>query len=93
MADLGGKSHVRKRRDTSKSKDTNDDVKATIDEHGANHERESADMCSSSKERKDQIQESAPSCQEMEAGSYWLTRIVFTRAIGFIYCMCNVKLI
>ena len=23
---------------------------------------------------------------KMQAGSYWLTRIVFTRAIGFIYC-------
>ncbi len=23
---------------------------------------------------------------EMDAGSYWLTRIVFTRSIGFVYC-------
>ncbi len=25
---------------------------------------------------------------EMDAGSYWLTRIVFTRFIGFVYCEC-----
>lgn len=24
--------------------------------------------------------------KQLEAGSYWLTRIVFIRALGFIYC-------
>ena len=27
----------------------------------------------------------------LQPGSYWLTRIVFTRAIGFIYCMIIVN--
>lgn len=24
--------------------------------------------------------------QEMKSGSYWLTRVVFVRSLGFVYC-------
>ncbi len=79
MAESGGGSHVRKRKDASKSKDKTDGIKASGDD---SPERVSA----KSTEDKPVQKSPPPSHQVMEAGSYWLTRIVFTRAIGFIYC-------
>ena len=29
--------------------------------------------------------------KQMEPGSYWLTRIVFIRALGFIYCNAHIN--
>lgn len=77
MAESEGGSHVRKRKDASKSKDKTDDIKDSGDD--GDSKRESA----KSTKDKDKARKKA---QLMEGGSYWLTRIVFTRAIGFIYC-------
>ena len=83
MAESEGKSRVRKRKDTSKTKDrpVDDGIKSSGSDGSPTPEKsEKDDSCKGEKKN-------APSCQVMEAGSYWLTRIVFTRAIGFIYCM------
>ena len=79
MAESEGKSRVRKRKDVSKSKDVNDGIKSSVVDD---------DSPGSGTSAKDKLEKSVDvlPCQEMEGGSYWLTRIVFTRAIGFIYC-------
>ena len=79
MAESEGKSRVRKRKDASKSKDVNDGVKSSVVDD------DSPDPGTSAKGKVEKNVGVLP-CQEMEGGSYWLTRIVFTRAIGFIYC-------
>ena len=46
-------------------------------------------VAASRKPAEDEVREKeAPVEQhlEMDAGTYWLTRIVFTRSIGFVYC-------
>ncbi len=51
--------------------------------------RRRAVAAASRKPAEDEVREKeAPVEQhlEMDAGSYWLTRIVFTRSIGFVYC-------
>lgn len=80
MAESGSKSHVRKRKDTSKAKDINDGIKSSGDDEDSSPEK-------STKDKACKVQKNVLPCQVMEAGSYWLTRIVFIRAIGFIYCM------
>lgn len=78
MAEPEGKSRVRKRKDASKSKDINDGIKSSGEDDGLRSGKSAMEP--------DKGDKSVPPCQEMEGGSYWLTRIVFTRAIGFVYC-------
>ena len=79
MAESEGKSRVRKRKDASKSKDVNDGIKSSVVDDVSPGPGRSA---------KDKVEKNVDVLPilEMEGGSYWLTRIVFTRAIGFIYC-------
>ena len=79
MAESEGKSRIRKRKDASKSKDVNDGIKSSVVDD------DSPGPGRSAKDKVEKSVEALP-CQEMEGGSYWLTRIVFARAIGFIYC-------
>ena len=84
MAEPGDKSHVRKRKDASKAKDINDGIISSGDDDDPSPKK-------STKDKACKVQKNVPPCQVMEAGSYWLTRIVFTRAIGFIYCTCDTQ--
>jgi hypothetical protein len=81
MAESESKSRVRKRKDASKSKDINDGIKSS---------RDNNDGGKSATSTEDKLEENIPPYQLMETGSYWLTRIVFTRAIGFIYCTYDI---
>lgn len=78
--ELEGKSHVRKRIDPSRPKNKDDvtefrdKLAGTTSEHGSTEQSEKDDTGEAERRLSSQ------------AGSYWLTRIVFTRAIGFIYC-------
>ena len=76
--DSEGRSHVRKRagatqsRSDKKDGDTKSTSKDAIENRG---KVQSGDRPTSTP------------ADRLQPGSYWLTRIVFTRAIGFIYCM------
>ena len=86
MAESEGKSHVRKRKDASKAKDLEDDsIKSSGDVGDSSPGEKST---AKGKPCKVEKTVSPRGCGVMESGSYWLTRIIFTRAIGFIYCMC-----
>jgi hypothetical protein len=88
MAELEDKSRIRKRKDASKSKDG---IKSSGGDDGGGPRPGKSAV-------EEKLENNVPPCQLMEAGSYWLTRIVFTRAIGFIYCtymydiMCDTSL-
>lgn len=82
MADNSGRSHVRKRAGAtqSKSEEKDGDTKSTREDALANREKaQSGDRPTSTP------------ADRLQPGSYWLTRIVFTRAIGFIYSMIIVN--
>lgn len=87
MAESAGKSHIRKRAATSKSKHKNDGVKIPADDDRDNEKKPTGVSGQSSESIKEKpIEPQKNAGLIMETGSYWLTRIVLTRAIGFIYC-------
>ena len=81
MAESQGKGQVRRRLDTVGSKSNNKDKDGTTK---SSSEGDDAKLCDGLKPKRME-NEKVYQCQ-MQAGTYWLTRIVFTRSIGFIYC-------
>ena len=49
--------------------------------------RDTATISASSQQEVDKVVSNKPSSMvALSAGSYWLTRIVFIRSLGFVYC-------
>jgi hypothetical protein len=71
---MAGSGEVRKRRREETSADQKQDYR--------NESVDAKSATSSSGEGRRGSEE-----EGMEPGSYWLTRITFIRALGFIYCM------
>ena len=75
-----GSGEVRKRKRRKRAKDDGD------------QERETSERPSDSSrplistEKKEKRREIPEKPTEIQPGSYWLTRIVFIRALGFVYC-------
>ena len=83
MAESEGRSHIRRRLDTSRSQSTDKSSdKATKSES----ESDGSDVKVGEAMKSDRGEAGETDTCQMQAGSYWLTRIVFTRSIGFIYC-------
>ena len=81
MAESQGKEQVRKRLGTVESRSNDKEKDETTKLTSEGDDTKLGDALKSKRKEN----EATDRCR-MQPGTYWLTRIVFTRSIGFIYC-------